>query len=357
MGRMSEPKPGGQETAATPADSSAVGVLDVAAGEDVVKAPKAITGRSPGQLAWARLKRDRTARGAVWVLGFFIMVAILAPLIEKIYGLGPTVNSPDLLRRDGLPLGYFGGVDFSSDNASGHAHILGVMPGTGWDIFMQFVYGARTSLVVAASATVISVVLGVVIGVVAGYIGGWIDQLLTWFIDYMLAFPFVLMAIAIIPIVNTHMEDDSGYVTPVERMATIVIVFSLFGWMSTARLVRGQVISLREREYVEAARAAGAGRGHIMFKQILPNLWAPILVTFSLSLPATVTAEAALSFLGIGVQQPTPDWGRMINHSLAFMQTDWAYLVIPGVSIWALVLAFNLFGDALRDALDPKSSR
>ncbi|MEV6969153.1 ABC transporter permease [Hamadaea sp. NPDC051192] len=354
---MSEPNPRGTEPAATAADSAAVGVLDVAATEEGAKAPKVIEGRSPGQLAWMRLRRDRTARGAIWVLGFFIVIAILAPLIEKVYGLGPTVNSPDLLDAGGLPLGYFGGIDFSSDNVSGHAHILGVMPGTGWDIFMQFVYGARTSLIVAALAALLSVVMGVVIGIVAGYLGGWIDQILTWFIDYMLAFPFVLMAIAIIPIVNSHLADASGYVAPPERMATIIIVFSLFGWMSTARLVRGQVISLREREYVEAARAAGAGRGHIMFKQILPNLWAPILVTFSLALPATVTAEAALSFLGIGVEQPTPDWGRMINDSLRYMQSDWTYLIIPGVSIWALVLAFNLFGDATRDALDPRSSR
>lgn len=354
---MSEPNPRGQDTAAETADSSAVGVLDVAAGEDVVKKPKVIVGRSPGQLAWMRLKRDRTARGSIWVLSFFILVAVFAPLIEKIYGLGPTVNSPDLLNLEGLPLGYFGGIDFTSNNPSGHAHILGVMPQTGWDIFMQFVYGARTSLVVAASASIISVTIGVVLGVMAGYLGGWVDQVLNWFFDYMLAFPFVLMAIAIIPIVNSHLADASGFVTPIERMATIVVVFSLFGWMSTARLVRGQVISLREREYVEAARAAGAGRLHIMFKQILPNLWAPILVTFSLSLPATVTAEAALSFLGIGVEQPTPDWGRMINHSIAYMQSDWVYLVIPGLSIWALVLSFNLFGDSLRDALDPKSSR
>ncbi|NUR72396.1 MAG: ABC transporter permease [Hamadaea sp.] len=354
---MSEPNPRGTEPADSAADSAAVGVLDVAASEEGAKAPKAIEGRSPGQLAWMRLRRDRTARGSIWVLGFFIVIAILAPLIEKVYGLGPTVNSPDLLDRSGLPLGYFGGIDFTTNNASNHIHILGVMPGTGWDIFMQFVYGARTSLIVAALATLLSVVIGVVIGIVAGYLGGWIDQALTWFIDYMLAFPFVLMAIAIIPIVNTYLADSSGYVPPAERMATIIVVFSLFGWMSTARLVRGQVISLREREYVDAARAAGAGRGHIMFKQILPNLWAPILVTFSLSLPATVTAEAALSFLGIGVQQPTPDWGRMINDSLSYMQTDWMYLVIPGFSIWALVLAFNLFGDATRDALDPKSSR
>ncbi|MEV0268842.1 ABC transporter permease [Hamadaea sp. NPDC050747] len=355
---MSEPNPRGTEPAAPAADSSAVGVLDVAATEESAKTPKAIIGRSPGQLAWSRLRRDRTARGSIWVLGFFILIAILAPLIEKIYGLGPTVNSPDLLDNNGVPLGYFGGIDFTSNNPSGHAHILGVMPQTGWDLFMQFVYGARTSLIVASLAAVLSVAIGVVLGIVAGYLGGWVDQVLNWFFDYMLAFPFVLMAIAIIPIVNTHLADSSGYVSAPERMITIIVVFSLFGWMSTARLVRGQVISLREREYVEAARAAGAGRGHIMFKQILPNLWAPILVTFSLALPATVTAEAALSFLGIGVEQPTPDWGRMINHSIGFMQSgDLAYLIIPGVSIWALVLAFNLFGDSMRDALDPKSNR
>jgi peptide/nickel transport system permease protein len=355
---MGEPTTGSGNNADTPADTSAVGVLNVAAEEEEVKAPKAIVGRSPGQLAWARLRRDRTARATIWVLGFFIFIAIFSPVIELIYGVGPTQNDPDLLGYDTLPLGYLGGMDWTGNNPQGQIHILGVMPGTGWDIFMQFVYGARTSLVIASLATLISVAIGVVIGVVAGYLGGWVDQILSWFIDYMLCFPFVLMAIAVIPIVNTRIGDPgTGYVTPFERMMTIIIVFSIFGWLYTARLVRGQVISLREREYVEAAKAAGASGSHIMFKQILPNLWAPILVTFSLSLPATVTAEAALSFLGIGVEQPTPDWGRMINHSISYMQADPAYLIIPGFSIWALVLSFNLFGDAMRDALDPKSSR
>lgn len=355
---MGEPNTGSGNNAGTPADTSAVGVLNVAAESEEVKAPKAIVGRSPGQLAWARLRRDRTARSTIWVLGFFVFVAVFAPVIELIYGIGPTENSPDLLDTTGMPLGYMGGIDFTSNNASNHIHILGVMPRSGWDIFMQFCYGARTSLVIALLATIISTVLGVVIGVVAGYLGGWVDQILSWFIDYMLAFPFVLMAIAIIPIINTRLGDvGTGYVTPFERMLTIVVVFSFFSWMQTARLVRGQVISLREREYVEAAKAAGAGGMHIMFRQIVPNLWAPILVTFSLSLPAIVTAEAALSFLGIGVEQPTPDWGRMINDSINYMQVDWAYLVIPGISLLALVLSFNLFGDALRDALDPKSSR
>ncbi len=336
---------------------SATDVLEVAPIEETAKAPKAIVGKSPGQLAWHRLKQDRTARSTIWVLGFFVFIAVFADVIEWIYGIGPTVNSPDLLDTTGQPLGYLGGIDFTTDNPSGHIHILGVMPATGWDVFMQFVYGARTSLIIALLATVISVIIGIFIGTLAGYFGGWIDQALSWFTDYMLAFPFVLMAIAVIPILNTRLEDETGYVTVYERVATIIVVFSLFGWMYTARLVRGQVISLREREYVEAARAAGANSWHIMFRQILPNLWAPILVTFSLSLPATVTAEAALSFLGIGVQQPTPDWGRMINDSLLYMRSDFMYLVIPGVSIWALVLSFNLFSDALRDALDPKSSR
>ena len=138
---------------------------------------------------------------------------------------------------------------------------------------------------------------------------------------------------------------------------TIIFVFSAFGWMYTARLVRGQVLSLREREYVDAARAAGAGTRHILFRQLLPNLWAPILVTFSLGVPLTITAEAALSFLNIGVVEPTPDLGRLILNSSNWLLSDPAYLVIPGIAIFVLVLTFNLFGDALRDALDPRSSR
>lgn len=348
------------------ARESATDLLEVAAVEDKkAGAPKAFVGKSPGQLAWARLRKDRTARTTILFLGFFAFIAIFADVLQWLYNL-PIFGSADiepntlgnqLLDSRGLPLGYVGGIDFSSDNPSHHAHILGVMPQTGQDIFLQLIYGARTSLVIAVSATVLSVIIGIVVGVMAGYFGGWIDQALSWFVDYMLAFPFLLMAIALIPIINTRLEDEHQFVEPWKRIATIVVVFAVFGWMSTARLVRGQVISLREREYVEAARAAGAGSSHIMFRQILPNLWAPILVTFSLSLPATVVGEAALSFIGIGVVQPTPDWGRMIQHAVDYMQSLPVYLIFPGVSIVVLVLAFNLYSDALRDALDPKSSR
>jgi peptide/nickel transport system permease protein len=173
----------------------------------------------------------------------------------------------------------------------------------------------------------------------------------------MLAFPFFLLALAVIPVVNTRIADSFGAVSATKRMVTIILVFSLFAWMGTARLVRGQVLSLREREYIDAARAAGARLPHILFRQLLPNLWAPILVTFSLGVPLTITSEGALSFLNIGVVEPTPDLGRLIAGSQQWLPVDPAYMVIPGLTIFALVLAFNLFGDALRDALDPKSSR
>jgi peptide/nickel transport system permease protein len=285
------------------------------------------------------------------------LVGILAPLIEAIYGYGPNVFNSRLLTTEGTPTGYAGGIDFTSENASNHAHILGVQPGTGRDIFMQLVYGARTSLIIAFTASTLAVLIGIMFGVVAAFFGGWVDGAISWFIDFMLSFPFLLFALAVIPVINSRIGDELGEVTPVKRVITLIMIFAFFGWMSTARLVRGQVLSLREREYVEAARAAGAGSAHIMFRQILPNLWAPILVTFSLFVPATVTAEAALSFLNIGVIEPTPDWGRMVGDSIKWLQSVPTYTLFPGLSIFILVLTFNLFGDSLRDALDPKSLR
>jgi peptide/nickel transport system permease protein len=198
----------------------------------------------------------------------------------------------------------------------------------------------------------------VIIGTAAGYVGGRVDAAITWLTDLMLAFPFVIFALAAIPIINTVITGSVQQMPGIwARIGTLVGVLVLFGWMSTARLVRGQVLSLREREFVEAARAAGAGTGHMVFRQLLPNLWGPILVTFSLSLPQYVTAEAALSFLNIGVTEPVPDWGRMIFDSATYLQSNPAYTFFPGMAIFVLVLSFNLFGDSLRDALDPKASR
>jgi peptide/nickel transport system permease protein len=341
-----------------PTDDLDPGALKVADAQPAVA--KAFIGRSPGQLAMMRLRRDRTAVVSFWVLVFFVLAALLAPLIQWIYGYNATTSNSGLLDDSGFPLGYAGGITFSSDNPSHHAHIFGVEPVVGRDLFMQVVWGLRTSFEIALTATILSTVLGVVIGIVSGYFGGWVDSVISWFIDYMLAFPFFLFCLAVIPVINTRLAAPGGChcdVSPGKRVLTIIIVFSLFGWMYTARLVRGQVLSLREREYVDAARAAGAPSRHILFRQLLPNLWAPILISFSLAIPATITAEAALSFLNIGVIEPTPDLGRIINNGAQFIVglPDPMYLVIPGVVIFVLVLAFNLFGDALRDALDPKS--
>ncbi|MDT5028843.1 MAG: peptide/nickel transport system permease protein [Micromonosporaceae bacterium] len=309
--------------------------------------PSTLVGRSPRQLAWIRLKRDRTALLSACVVVFFILLALVAPLVEKLYGISPTERFGDLMTLRGEPLGYLGGI--SGD------HWFGIQPQLGRDILMQLVYGLRTSLSISFAAAIITTVVGVLVGVVAGYFGGWIDAIISWFTDVVLAFPFLIFTIAVIPLVTVRFYGARDAIPASFKVYLIIGIFAVFSWAGVARLVRGQVISLREREYVDAARAAGAGPLHILFRQLLPNTWAPILVSFSLALPAFITAEAALSFLSIGISEPQPDLGRMINDSTKWLEADPAYLFFPGVTLVLLVLAFNLLGDSLRDALDPKS--
>ncbi|WP_233559126.1 ABC transporter permease [Micromonospora radicis] len=308
-----------------------------------------VVGRSPGQLAWRRLYRDRTAQVSGAMLVLFVLLALAAPLIELAYGIGPRDQFQDRLDASGMPLGYAGGV--SGD------HFFGLEPGLGRDVFIRLVYGLRTSLFIALTAAVLSTVLGVVLGALAGYLGGWLDAVLSWVTDLTLAMPFLVIALALTPTVTLRFYGPRDAVPAAFGVGVLIAVFALFGWTGTARLVRGQVLGLREREFVAAARASGAGLGHMLFRQLLPNLWAPILVSFSLAVPQFVTGEAALSFIGVGLTEETPSFGRMIYQSLDYLQTDPAFVFFPGVTIFALVCAFNLFGDALRDALDPRSSR
>ncbi|MGW4467250.1 ABC transporter permease [Micromonospora sp. NPDC004704] len=305
-------------------------------------------GRSPGQLAWLRLRRDRVGLASGGALVFFILLALAAPLVERLYGKGPLERFPERLDRNGFPLGY-AGVDAE--------HWLGIQPNLGRDVFIQLVYGLRTSLLVAFTAALLTIGLGILVGVVAGYLGGRIDAVLTWFIDLTMAFPFFIFCFAFIPVAVNQFYGVRDAEASWFRPMLLIAIFVLFNWTYTARLVRGQVLSLREREFVDAARAAGAGLGHILFRQLLPNLWAPILVTFSLNVPALITAEAALSFLGIGILEPTPDLGRLISDSVDFIREVPTFTIVGGTTLFLLVLSFNLFGDALRDALDPKSTR
>ncbi len=310
----------------------------------------AIVGRSPGQLAWLRLRRDRSVVPSAAVLIFLLVLAIGAPLWSLLYGQNASDTHPLLISdTGGAPLGVNGGMSST--------HWFGIEPGLGRDILMQLIYGLRTSLGIAISAAILTTLMGVFIGIVSGYATGWLAAVINWFTDFILAFPFLIFSLAAIPVIVNRFYGNSDHQPVFFRIAIMVVVLAFFGWPYTARIVRGQVLSLREREFVEAARAAGAGVSHMLFRQLLPNLWAPILVVFSLSVPALITAEAALSFLQIGVTEPTPDLGRMIFRSIDYISTDPWYTAFPGLAIFLLVLTFNLLGDSIRDALDPKSSR
>ncbi|MFG3707293.1 ABC transporter permease [Micromonospora sp. NPDC047670] len=332
----------------SPVEGVALAEIESGGDADAPK-EKGFVGRSPGQLAWIRLRRDRTAMVSGVMLVFFVLVALAAPLIEMLYGISPRDQFQGKLDGFGMPLGYAGGV-------SGE-HFFGLEPNLGRDIFIRLVYGLRTSLLIAFAAAVITAALGIALGALAGYLGGWLDAVINWITDLTLAMPFLVIALALTPTLTLRFYGERDAVDPAFGVGVLIAVFAIFGWTSTARLVRGQVIALREREFVEAAKASGAGLGHMLFRQLLPNIWAPILVSFSLAVPQFITSEAALSFIGVGLTEETPSFGRMIYQSLDYLQTDPAFVFFPGVTIFALVFAFNLFGDALRDALDPKSSR
>lgn len=310
-----------------------------------------VEGRSPARLAWERLKRDRTAWISGSIVMFFVLIGVLAPVFQWLLHTDPDAFHPETLDSNmgAMPIGSFGGI-------SG-AHWLGVEPRTGRDVLLRFVFGARTSLSIALTATIVATVSGVVIGLLSGFFGGKVDQVLSRLMEIVLAFPSILFALAITPVLESVLESSGLHKGNQTRIPVMVLVIATFGWPYIARIVRGQVISMREREFVDAARALGASRFHLVFRQILPNLWAPILVTVALNIPTFITTEAALTFLGAGVIEPTSDWGAMLLASVPFYSVDPMYTFIPGMALFLLVLAFNLFGDSVRDALDPKSSR
>jgi ABC-type dipeptide/oligopeptide/nickel transport system permease subunit len=304
---------------------------------------KAIEGRSLGRIAWTRLKRDRVAIAGAYVIVFLVLVAIFAPVINKFLGHPPNDYHQDKINANlgGIPEpGTWGGIsrDF----------IFGVQPVTGRDLFTQIIYGARVSLLVALAATLVAVIIGVVLGVVAGYFGGWVDSAISRFMDLILSFPYLLFAIALISVLPPRLNW---------RMGVVIGIIAFFSWPYIGRIVRGQTLSLREREFVEAARSMGARSHRILFRELLPNLAAPILVYATLVIPTNILFEAALSFLGVGVPPPTPSWGRLLSDAVQFYEFDPVYMVVPGMAIFITVLAFNLFGDGLRDALDPRANR
>jgi ABC-type dipeptide/oligopeptide/nickel transport system permease subunit len=318
---------------------------------DPLQARTAIAGRSPTQIAFRRLSRDPVALTCFVIVVLFVLIAAGAPLWCDLLGV-----STDTVRAStrvdlttGLPK--TGPPHHGFDSA----HPFGIAPGTGNDNLAYWIYGARTSLFLAFVATVASTFVGVALGLVAGYAGGAVDAVIGFVTDIFLTFPFLLAALAISPIIADRFGTD---IELYNRLTfwTLVGILVVFGWMGMTRLIRGEVLSLREREFVKAARVIGVPTRQILVREILPNLVAPIVVSISLGLPAFVAAEAGLSYLGIGVQGQ-PSWGQTIDGATKYWETYPLYLWEPVIGIAVLVVALNLLGDAIRDAFDPKTRR
>jgi peptide/nickel transport system permease protein len=295
---------------------------------------KAIQGRSPFRLAFDRLKRDRGAIISLYVIGLIIAIAIFAPVFAAITGHGADhqYRGLDALSAAGQPHAPSSHFWFGTDDQ-------------GRDLLVRTAYGARISLIVGIGSTFLTIVVGLLAGLITGYFGGIVDAIIARLIDVVLSIPYLLFAIALVAIL--------GHI----NIWIVMMIIAFFGWGSVGRIIRGQVIAMREREFVEAARSLGASDWRIIFVDILPNVIAPAIVFSTLLLPVSVLTEAALSFLGVGIAPPTPDWGGMINDATPYYQHAWWYLFFPGGMLLITTLAFNIFGDGVRDAFDPRSDR
>lgn len=306
-----------------------------------------IASKSPTQLALARFRKDKLSMISFIVVAFYVLAAMAAPVLVRLEVIDPFTTHQDLLDENTLPIGALSGMSWD--------HLLGVEPGLGRDVLSRVWYGITFSMAISLAATVIAVVLGVVLGIVSGASGGWVDAIIGRIIDLTLAFPQTLMLLALSSVALAFITENLG-VPPGDRARAfyVIVVLGLFGWTGVARIVRGQVLSLREREFVHAAKLVGASRFRLYFREILPNLWAPILVSFTLILPAFVSAEAALAYLGVSIRPPTPTLGNVLFDALRYADSAFIYFFVPAFLIALIVVCFNLLGDGLRDALDPK---
>jgi ABC-type dipeptide/oligopeptide/nickel transport system permease subunit len=326
--------PGGAEL---PHQSASLGAAGGVPELELLGGPEATSGaavsaRSPWRLSLERLRRDRMAMITAGIIVLIVALAVGAPLVSMLVGHPPDMQYRDIgLTPEGLPKPPNGTFWLGTDDL-------------GRDLMVRIAYGARISLMVSVVSTAATVFLGAVVGIAAGYYGGVVDTILSWLIDLVLSFPFLLLVIALVSLTGPS-------------LTLLVSVIALFGWSSVARVVRGQTLSLRQREFVEAALSLGAGDLRIMTLDILPNVLAPIIVYTSLLIPSFVVLESTLSFLGLGVPPPTPTWGGMLSDSVTYYRQAWWYVIFPGLALLTTTLAFNLFGDSIRDAFDPRADR
>jgi peptide/nickel transport system permease protein len=304
-----------------------------------------VEGRSPRQIFWARFRQDRAAMLGGAVIVVLLLLAVFAGVISNLIGHGPNDVYDSMTDDFGIPRGPNSSFWFGAD-------------GSGRDLFVRVLYGARTSLLVAALATTISMVIGVTVGVIAGYYRGVVDTIISRLSDVVLALPQLLLAIGIAASCSVSANGClNGLVQPGIKL--VVFVISAFTWPYIARIVRSTTLSLREKEFVEAARSLGASDRRIIFREILPNLVAPITIWATLLIPANILFEAALSFLGLGVPVTQASWGSALSDAAAgglYRDAPWM-MIFPGIFLVMTTLAFNLLGDGLRDSLDPRSER
>jgi peptide/nickel transport system permease protein len=304
-----------------------------------------IVGKTPWQLFWARFRQDKVALVGVGVIILLVVVAVAAPYIARsLIGHGPNqLFGDEMLDQFGLPKGPNSEFFFGADHS-------------GRDLFVRVLYGARTSLLVAVAATGVSVLIGVTLGMLAGYHRGWVDTLISRLIDIVLSLPLLLFAIGISAACSVTPQGClGGTIKP--GLSLVIFIIALFSWPYIARIVRGNTLSIREKEFIEASRSLGAGTGSIMIREVLPNLVAPIIVYATLIIPNNIIFESALSFLGVGVPQTIPSWGRMLAEAADIFEIAPWMMIFPGLCLVLTTLAFNLVGDGLRDALDPRTGR
>jgi peptide/nickel transport system permease protein len=305
-----------------------------------------IQSRSPRQIAWMRFKRNKVGVISAILSVTILSLSLMAPLVTRILGLDKDELNLDLLDVSGIPT-----VGYSLE------HPLGLIPGTGRDFLAQLLYGSRISFLVAIFTTITALTIGLFIGIIGGYFRGRVDNYLGRTTDFLLAFPAFFMIVALSEPMVRRIEGAGIAQGNSARILFLIIFLSFFGWPGFSRLIRSQVLSIREREYVTAAQAMGASRSRVILKELLPNLWAPVIVVVSLSLPGYLAAEAVYSFLGIGVQPPASTWGILLSNATRYVTIMPSFFLIAAGSLVIVVLAFNLVGDALRDALDPRSDR
>lgn len=303
--------------------------------------------RTPKQIAWAKFRSNKSGVISAWVVLFFLFLAYFAPLITKLWGLSSTDTYPEGLGEEGLPTGHLGGISWK--------HPFGYEPGAGRDVFAMLLYGSRISFTIAIITTISTIGIGMLLGITAGYFRGKVDGFIGRLSDLVFAFPSFFMIIALSIPMYQRIEDSGIARGNNARLLMLVTFFVIFGWPSFTRLVRSQAMSLRERDFIMAAQTQGASNWRIITKEMLPNLWPTAIVFLSLSLPGYLSAEAVFSFLGVGVQPPASTFGLVLSDAIKYWRTDVMYLIIPSAMLIIIVLALNLLGDAVRDALDAKS--